>query len=132
MTTSAVEKALVHLIKGTITLEEYGERIVRASVMHTIRSIADMYGLDAVLLETRLVDSSVTALSKFTSHAGKCTAITYRNKRCTQDAVDDGLCPLHKKQQVGDAKPGRPAKRSKGHQGGDDVASCVLALLETL
>lgn len=131
MTTSTVEKAVVQLIKGASTLEEYGERLVRASVIHTIRTISDMYGLNIAFLEERLVESSVASLSKFTTHEGKCKAITYRNKRCTQDAVDDGLCPLHKKQQVGDAKPTRPTKRHKSRTG-NDVAASVLALLETL
>jgi hypothetical protein len=128
MTTSAVEKALVQLIKGALTLEEYGERLVRASVIHTIRAISDMYGLDSGLLEARLVESSVASLCACTAHEGKCKAITYRNKRCTQDAVEDGLCPLHKKQQVGDAS--RKTKRRKGPE--QDVAASVRALLETM
>lgn len=130
MTTSAVEKAIVQLIKSSITLEEYGERLVRASVIHTIRAVSDMYGLNREFLEARLVDSAVASLSTFTAHEGKCKAITYRNKRCTQDAVDDGLCPLHKKQQVGDGT--YRSKRHKGTRTGDDVAASVLALLETL
>lgn len=130
MSISALEKSVVQLVKGALTLEEYGERLVRASVIETIRIIADLHGLDRGDLEARCVERISASHSKFTTHEGNCKAITYRGKRCTNDALDDGLCSLHGQQQACPTKPSKRAKRAEPPPPSLDPIIAILKSME--
>lgn len=119
MSISTFEKSLLQVIKGVHVIEEFSERVIRAAVSETIRRISVTYGLNANLLHETMLEDIVNNHARTILEEPKCKAITYRGKRCTSDAISDGYCQLHARQQI---KPNK-RKTEPTKCTGDDVAS---------
>ena len=101
MTSSAFDASVINLVKSVYSVEEFSERIVRGAVIDTITTISERYGLHSEELKQELVESMVSKHAHMTAaEAPRCQAITYRGKRCTQEALVDGKCQMHSLQVV--------------------------------
>jgi hypothetical protein len=121
------EKSLLHLVKGVYSIEEFCERIVKGAIAETIAILSNKYGLDEPALVSELVEPLVARHARMTSGCQTCKAITYRGKKCAQDAVAGGYCQLHSRQRLDK----NVKKRSGGqsHREGDDTVAKVMRLL---
>ena len=122
---ATLDKSLLNIVKGVYSIEEFSQRIVRSAVSDTISIISEKYGLNSIALAEELVEPLVEKHARVTSGCQKCTAITYRGKKCTQDVVADGYCQLHSRQVVVEKKPTK--KRGAGIR--DDTVTKVMRLL---
>lgn len=118
MSISTFEKSLFQVIKGVHTIEEFSERIVRPAVIETLELVAEMYGLNGTALRENILERVVLKHARSISEEPKCKAITYRGKKCTNNAILDGYCQLHSRQQI---KPKRKNVAKRGEC--DDIAT---------
>ena len=118
MSISTFEKSLLRVIKGVQSIEEFSERIVRSAVSETMQRVSDTYGLNGAILRERFLESIVLKYARAISEEPKCTAITYRGKKCTNDAIADGHCQLHSRQQIKQKK-----RKDISHGENEDIAS---------
>lgn len=93
-----MNKALLNLVKGVHSIEDFSEHVVSSAVTDTIVILSERYGLNATALLDELVDPLVKKHAHVTVKSQGCKAITYRGKKCTHDAVANGYCKFHRKQ----------------------------------
>lgn len=126
---TVLDKALINVVKGISTLEEFVERVVHGAVSESIDTLADAYGLDHQKLRTTVLPPIVQKYSKIVPGENTCKAITYRGKRCTQDTFGREYCQLHTKQRNTRHKPSTTSTSGVQAPAGQDTSSLVMHIL---
>lgn len=100
MSLPALEKAILNVVKGIHSIEEFGERLVRGAVYETIHVLSERYGLDEQRLKETIADALIKSHSKILPTEETCSATTCRGKRCLRPVIADGLCDFHHKKNI--------------------------------